>query len=113
PEDNEPVSPHARGPVLASSTTVHPAGGVAVFETLRATGKMVASWKGELRGLVMACSVYCCAMATSGFCASGSITSSLPTTTPQAANAPSRPDCTPGSTIASTLPPLSTQACSS
>src|SRR5439155_25747554 len=61
PDASELVSPHARGPVLASSVTVHPAGEVGSFATDRATGKMVASWNGELRGCVMGCSVYCCA----------------------------------------------------
>src|SRR3954468_3382929 len=47
------VSPQAREPVLASSTTVHPAGAGSVFQTLRAKGKIPASAKGELRGAVM------------------------------------------------------------
>src|SRR5438105_12057881 len=67
PEDNEAVSPHARGPVFASSVTVQGDGTEAAFDTDRATGKMVARANGELRGWVIGCSAYVWAMATSGF----------------------------------------------
>src|SRR5207245_2760498 len=54
--DGEPVSPHARGPVFASSVTVQVEGAAAAFDTDRATGKIVASANGELRGCVIGCS---------------------------------------------------------
>ena len=47
------VSPQAREPVRASSTTVQPEGAGSAFETLRASGKMPAIANGELRGAVM------------------------------------------------------------